>query len=213
MSNKLSNNTFKKKTGIQNIQEYLESGRSITALEALSNFGIFRLASAIEVLRKRGMNIETDTKQDPNGKTYARYSLVLPVEEYKLVVEAEEAPKAELKVGDRIRIKGYSPTIDGVEGVLTDTAYGEEGCPWPFMADLDNGYKSWVLKAAEFELVEAKKELKVGARVRTAIFDNGVHEGIVNSQDGDAGWIVDFPTLGCEPVYEVYMYTSELEVI
>ncbi|SMG43513.1 helix-turn-helix domain-containing protein [Paraburkholderia susongensis] len=102
MSNKLSNNTFKKKTGIQNIQVFLESGRSITALEALSNFGIFRLASAIEVLRKRGMNIETETKQDPNGKTYARYML---------------AAKGELKVGARVRVVAAG-VLHQREGVL-----------------------------------------------------------------------------------------------
>jgi transcription antitermination factor NusG len=102
MSKSVSTNVFKKKSGIQSIQAYLESGRSITALEALSNFGIFRLASAIEVLRKRGAPIKTEMKEDPNGKTYARY-----------VLEA----KKELAVGARVRyIAGY---FKGCEGTIT----------------------------------------------------------------------------------------------
>jgi hypothetical protein len=92
MSKSVSTNVFKKKTGIQNIQAYLESGRSITPLEALSNFGIFRLATAINSLRKRGLPIETEMKKDPNGKTYARY-----------VLGEEKAPKKELKVGARVK--------------------------------------------------------------------------------------------------------------
>jgi hypothetical protein len=130
MSNKLSTNTFKKKTGIQNIQEYLESGRSITALEALSNFGIFRLASAIEVLRKRGMNIETDLKEDPNGKTYARYTLVE-------AVNAVEAKK-ELKVGARVR--SLHPLGGGLLGEVKSLNHGGAfGSRFPILVLQDGG--------------------------------------------------------------------------
>lgn len=115
MSKSVSTNVFRKKSGIESIQQYMEGGRTVTALEALSNFGIFRLASTIEVLRKRGLNITTELKEDPNGKVYARYTLV---------------PKKELKVGARVRIiedEGFTAFFRvGDEGVvieLSDDAY------------------------------------------------------------------------------------------
>jgi hypothetical protein len=137
MSKSVSTNVFKKKTGIQNIQAYLESGRSITPLEALSNFGIFRLATAINSLRKRGLPIETEMKKDPNGKTYARY-----------VLGAAEAPKKELKVGARVRVKNYNPAIDGRVGVVV----GITDCPhWPITTDLDCGRQGYLFAIHELE--------------------------------------------------------------
>jgi len=112
MSKSVSTNVYKKKTGIENIQAYLESGRSITPLEALSNFGIFRLATAIDTLRKRGLPIETEMKKDPNGKTYARY-----------VLGKASAPKKELKVGARVRVIAGADCRfyrGGDEGAVTD---------------------------------------------------------------------------------------------
>lgn len=96
--------SFKKKSGIEKIQQYLQSGRSLTALEAMSNFGLFRLASAIEVLRKRGLNIVTDMKQDPNGKTYARYTLVKGEPVPAAAPTPAPAPQRELKVGDTVTV-------------------------------------------------------------------------------------------------------------
>lgn len=61
-----------------NIKSFLQQGYSLTALEALSLFGAYRLAAHIEVLRKRGMNIETNMHKDVTGRTYARYSLPVP---------------------------------------------------------------------------------------------------------------------------------------
>lgn len=58
------------------IRNFLKQGRSLTALEALSLFGAYRLAAHIEVLRNRdGMPIQTDMCTDVTGRTYARYSL------------------------------------------------------------------------------------------------------------------------------------------
>ncbi|MDY3111038.1 MAG: helix-turn-helix domain-containing protein [Porphyromonas sp.] len=58
------------------VQRHLESGRSITPLEALRLYGCFRLSACIWVLKhKRGMNIET-TMVEEDGKRFAEYSLV-----------------------------------------------------------------------------------------------------------------------------------------
>ena len=56
------------------IKEHLLSGKPITPLDALQNYGCFRLASRIDELRKAGMDIETVTIKR-NGKRYASYVL------------------------------------------------------------------------------------------------------------------------------------------
>ena len=56
------------------ILEYLKIGNKITSLEALNNFGCFRLSSRIFDLRQRGFNIITEKKK-VDGKTFAEYSL------------------------------------------------------------------------------------------------------------------------------------------
>jgi hypothetical protein len=58
------------------ILEHLQGlGRGkITPLEALHNFGCFRLASRINELRKEGYEIKT-TMVEQNGKMFAEYSL------------------------------------------------------------------------------------------------------------------------------------------
>lgn len=59
------------------IRAALELGRSLTPLDALQDYGCFRLAARIAELRREGMDIEcaTETK---NGKRYARYFLRRP---------------------------------------------------------------------------------------------------------------------------------------
>jgi len=115
MSTTLSTNKYSKKDGIQKVKEHLEAGRSITPLEALGNWGMFRLATAINVLRNRGMSIRTDLKEDPNGKQYAQYSL--------------EAKK-ELKVGAKVRVlvdvedMGYKAGEEGEVMQISTGIYG-----------------------------------------------------------------------------------------
>ena len=58
------------------IEAWLNSGRTLTQLEALDKFQCMRLASRIGQLRDRGMNIKTDKITLLNGKKVARYSLV-----------------------------------------------------------------------------------------------------------------------------------------
>lgn len=65
-----------KKTQRQAIREYLEDGKTLTPLYALSLFGCFRLATRIFELKKEGLDIKTEMVADPQtGKKYARYYL------------------------------------------------------------------------------------------------------------------------------------------
>jgi len=57
------------------IRTHLRSGKSITPLDALREYGCFRLAARIADLRAEGLNIQTSTIQS-NGKTYASYRIV-----------------------------------------------------------------------------------------------------------------------------------------
>ena len=57
----------------QRIREYLERGKSITAIQALHKFQCFRLASRIAEIRKhREVKSKLVTS---NGKHFASYSL------------------------------------------------------------------------------------------------------------------------------------------
>ena len=64
-------------TGTQNSQvlSHLQERGSITPLEALIVYRIFRLAARVYDLRVKGWNIETRIKRDRTGKTYAQYRL------------------------------------------------------------------------------------------------------------------------------------------
>jgi hypothetical protein len=50
----------------------LSSGKPLTALDALNEFGCFRLAARIHDLRKEGHDIEEATIER-NGKRYSEY--------------------------------------------------------------------------------------------------------------------------------------------
>jgi hypothetical protein len=56
------------------ILNHLQSGKKITPLEALDQFGCMRLASRINELRKDGYPIETKMMSD-STKHWAEYSL------------------------------------------------------------------------------------------------------------------------------------------
>ena len=71
----------------KNVMEHLQSGRTITPLEALSMYGSLRLGAIIHVLRKelelegRGRQIVTHNAEKLDEKTgrtkrFARYELV-----------------------------------------------------------------------------------------------------------------------------------------
>jgi hypothetical protein len=59
----------------QQVLSHLQSGKPITALEALRLYGIFRLASRIHDLKKAGLTIQSRDVQTENGKKIAQYFL------------------------------------------------------------------------------------------------------------------------------------------
>ena len=61
-------------TQTERIRQHLETGESITPIDALQTYGCFRLAARIDELRKAGMDIQT-VKESRNGKSYARYQV------------------------------------------------------------------------------------------------------------------------------------------
>ena len=57
------------------VREHLESGKSITPIEALNLYGCFRLAAIIHTLKRyERMNIKTEIRKS-DGKRWAIYSL------------------------------------------------------------------------------------------------------------------------------------------
>ena len=66
-----------KATDSQNalIKGWLLNGYSITQLEALNQFGCFRLAARIADLTDQSLNVVTDMVTLENGKRVARYFL------------------------------------------------------------------------------------------------------------------------------------------
>ena len=56
------------------ILNHLESGKTITPIDALNLFGCFRLGARIHDLKSEGHDIKTEIKS-VNGKRFAEYSL------------------------------------------------------------------------------------------------------------------------------------------
>ena len=54
----------------------LKKGTILTPMDAMKGCKTIRLASHIEILRKRGMNIVTHIKVANNGSRYAAYQLL-----------------------------------------------------------------------------------------------------------------------------------------
>jgi hypothetical protein len=57
------------------IAKVLQKGRTITPMQALRDFGCFRLGARIHDLRTSGMLIETLPYRLPTGKIVAKYKL------------------------------------------------------------------------------------------------------------------------------------------
>lgn len=62
-------------TQIQQIQNHLISGKTITTYESFIFFGCTRLAAAIYILKQRGLCIEKEMIKKENGVRYAKYFL------------------------------------------------------------------------------------------------------------------------------------------
>jgi hypothetical protein len=157
------------------------------------------------------MSIETEMKEDPNGKTYARYTLVVPVEA-EVEPQAAAIPQG-FKVGDRVVFHSHMSGARIGEGTVTNI---KEGLSYPIDVEVDGeGY--WPCLASELTLIPAetpKKELKVGARVRSLHpLEDGLL-GTVLSTDRDTTFSQHFPILvlqdcGAEGIYAI----DELEVL
>lgn len=52
------------------IRKYLESGKSLTPLDALYQFGCFRLSARIYDLRDQGLRIKAETKEITSPAVY-----------------------------------------------------------------------------------------------------------------------------------------------
>lgn len=60
---------------VDEIRQALLNGKSITPLDALRDYGCFRLAARIDELRRQGYCITTEFAHR-NGKKYASYRLI-----------------------------------------------------------------------------------------------------------------------------------------
>lgn len=70
------------------ILEALRRGETLTPLDALKRFGVFRLGARIFDLKKAGYNIEMRLIETPSGKHVAEYFLpqTRKGENYKLAI-------------------------------------------------------------------------------------------------------------------------------
>jgi hypothetical protein len=67
--------THRRPTQAGKILAYLQAGNRITALEALQQFGCFRLAARIHELRNQGWQIAERMVETGGGKRVAEYSI------------------------------------------------------------------------------------------------------------------------------------------
>jgi hypothetical protein len=64
-----------KPTQTQQILQALQAGQQVTPLDALTNFGCFRLAARIAELRASGYEVKTGQRKLESGKHVAVYTL------------------------------------------------------------------------------------------------------------------------------------------
>ena len=75
MLKQLTTKTIMSETTSQNraILLFLESGGSLSSIDALEKFGSLRLSARINNLRNEGHDIRTEKFKTPSGKIVARY--------------------------------------------------------------------------------------------------------------------------------------------
>lgn len=71
----INDNENKSMSQNKQIEAYLRNGGRLTQMDALRQFGCFRLASRVNDLRNKGLDIVTDKVTTPSGKTVAEYRL------------------------------------------------------------------------------------------------------------------------------------------
>ena len=57
------------------VMKHLNTGRSLTSIEAIGLYGITRLAAVVHTLSKQGTVIKVNMKTSVRGCAYASYSL------------------------------------------------------------------------------------------------------------------------------------------
>jgi hypothetical protein len=57
------------------VQTHLESGRTLTPMEALEKYGIGRLAARVLELKRRGIGVQSRMVEVKSGKRVAEYSM------------------------------------------------------------------------------------------------------------------------------------------
>ena len=77
----------------EEILNYLKEGNSITPLEALKQFGCFRLGARIYELKARGYNIEMQLCEVMGGKHVAEYRMKAQSAESKESTSPKSSPK------------------------------------------------------------------------------------------------------------------------
>ncbi len=58
------------------VKKHLMSGKTITPVEAMHQYGTIRLGAYVHRLRQEGMPIRTKMVRSLNGRPYAEYSLL-----------------------------------------------------------------------------------------------------------------------------------------
>ena len=88
------------------VRAHLQSGQSITPIDALERYGCFRLAAIIHTLKNDyGMNIKTELIKNKYGTKYGKYTMVNnPV--YNSVMSEDED-----KVNLLLKIYGYKNVV------------------------------------------------------------------------------------------------------
>ncbi len=87
---------MKKRTQTEQILEALRQGRALTPLEALREFGCFRLGARIWELQQAGYEIDSKLVHQ-NGKHYASYKLIVQRSDASLPNEILEDEILELQ--------------------------------------------------------------------------------------------------------------------
>ena len=88
------------------VRAHLQSGQSITPIDALERYGCFRLAAIIHTLKHHsGMNIKTELVKNKYGTKYGKYTMIkTPV--YNSVMSEDED-----KVNLLLKIYGYENVV------------------------------------------------------------------------------------------------------
>ena len=95
------------------IMSHLQSGQSITPIDALERYGCFRLAAIIHTLKNDyGMNIKTELIKNKYGTKYGKYTLIKTPEDvnYPRLYNSVKS-EDEDKVGLLLKIYGYESVV------------------------------------------------------------------------------------------------------